>query len=158
MGVWSTSLWVVRKVKTSIHVFSSWRFELEEGVYIAPPPSILLLTTLPIPITLIRNIDIEMTPYYHQSNISTPLTPREGNTFPPLRSPLPGHNHIIKREYEEGRGAFDEDDIELQLSSHSRSRSNVEMGLRVLKYLTILFLGLNVIGTSLHISNVFYQT
>jgi hypothetical protein len=100
-----------------------------------------------------------MTPYYHQSTIPTPPpTPREGNTFPPLRSPLPGHNHIIKREYEEGRGVFDEDDIELQLSSHSRSSSNVEMGLRVLKYLTIVFLGLIVIVTSIHISNVLYQT
>jgi len=102
-----------------------------------------------------------MTPYYHQSNISTPPTPRDGNTFPPLRSPLPGlHNHIVKRDStEEGRGPFDEDDIELQLSSysHSRSSSNVEMGLRVLKYLTITFLGLVVIGISIHISNVLYQ-
>jgi hypothetical protein len=30
--------------------------------------------------------------------------------------------------------------------------------LRVLKYLTIVFLGLIVIGSSIHISNVLYQT
>ena len=118
------------------------------------PPHSLFLTD--------QYITIEMKPYYPQSNISTPPptpTIREGNTFPPLRSPLPGHNHIINREYEEGgRGAFDEDDIEIQLSPHSRSSSNVEIRLRVLQYLTIVFLGLIVIGTSIHISNVLYQT
>jgi hypothetical protein len=145
----------------SIHVFPSWRFELDVGVYIVPPLFYsssyytphhfhsLLINTL--------TFNLEMTPYYHQSTISTPPTPREGNTFPPLRSSLPGHNHIVKREpFEEGAGPFDEDDIELQLSSHSRSR--LELGLRVLKYLTIVLLGLVIIGTSLHISNVLYQT
>jgi len=95
-----------------------------------------------------------MTPYYHQSNISTPPTPREGNTFPPLKS----HSHLpkIKREsFEEGTGPFDEDDIELQLSSHSSS--NLELTFKVLKNCTILFLGLIFIGGSFHISNVLYQ-
>jgi len=95
-----------------------------------------------------------MTPYYHQSNISTPPTPREGNTFPPLKSHQK-RNPINKGEYEEETGPFDEDDIELQLSSHSTS--NLEIGLKVLKYCSILFLGLVVIGGSFHISNVLYQ-
>jgi len=94
-----------------------------------------------------------MTPYYHESNISTPPTPREGNTFPPLKSHQ--RNHINKGEYEEERGPFDEDDIELQLSSHSSS--NLELAVKVLKYCTILFLGLIIIGGSFHITNVLYQ-
>ena len=100
-----------------------------------------------------------MTPYYHQSNISTPPpTPRNGNTFPPLRSPLLKHNHIVKHKAseEEGRGPFDEDDIELQLSSQSSS-SNLKTGLKLLKYLLVMFIGLLIIGTSIHIYHVFYQ-
>jgi len=100
-----------------------------------------------------------MTLYYHQSNISTPPpTPRHGNTFPPLRSPLLKHNHIVKHKAseEEGRGPFDEDDIELQLSSQSSS-SNLETGLKVLRYFLVMFVGLLIIGTSIHIYHVFYQ-
>ena len=43
----------------SIHAFSSWPYELAEGVYIAPTP-LLLLTTLPItfliPYSILINI------------------------------------------------------------------------------------------------------
>ena len=100
-----------------------------------------------------------MTPYYHQSNISTPPpTPRHGNTFPPLRSPLLKDDHIVKRNSseEEGRGPFDEDDIELQLSSRSSS-SNLKTGWKLLKYLLVMFIGLLIIGTSIHIYHVSYQ-
>jgi len=119
------------------------------------PPSSSYYTPHHIPLSSFHtNQYIKMTPYSHQSNISTPPTPREGNKFPPLKSHQK-QNQINKGEYEEERGPFDEDDIELQLSSHSLS--NLELGLKVLKYCSILFLGLVIIGGSFHISNVLYR-
>lgn len=58
---------------------------------------------------------------------------------------------------EDGRGPFDEDDIELQLSSSTTLKgSRGERVLRVLRFSFVLFLGLVLIGASVRIGDMFY--
>lgn len=107
-----------------------------------------------------------MPPYYHTSpsSVTPPPTPRIGNTFPPLKYKYkPEPQTIDQSEYpfegdgkRRNQGPFDEDDIELQLSS-TKSKSDRVKGLNILRYVSVLFLGLVSIGSSIHMGHILYS-